>query len=84
MYAFAKDCPLDVEAFRVRLRKMSDAELLKTGKAAKFMCSPAAYFGNGPRETFVIQLREVSRRIQAPKSRQAHFVLPLSFSCTDG
>jgi hypothetical protein len=58
MYAFAKDAPLDVEAFRVRLRKMSDAELFKTGKAAKYMCSPAAYFGKAPRETFVIQLRE--------------------------
>jgi hypothetical protein len=58
MYDFAKDAPLDVDAFRARLRKMSDAELLKTGKAAKFMCSSVAYFGNGPRETFVIQLRE--------------------------
>jgi hypothetical protein len=58
MYDFAKDAPLNVEAFRVRLRKMSDAELLKTGKAAKFMCSPIAYCGEAPRETFVIQLRE--------------------------
>ena len=29
----------DVEALRERLRKMNDAELLCSGKAARFMCS---------------------------------------------
>jgi hypothetical protein len=49
---------VDVEALRGRLRKMSDAELLRSGKAARFMCSPGANFGKPPRECFVIQLRE--------------------------
>jgi hypothetical protein len=48
----------DVEALRERLRKMSDAELLCSGKAARFMCSPGADFGKLPRECFAIQLRE--------------------------
>ena len=58
MYRFATDAPIDLEEFRARLRKMTDGELLRYGKAARYMNSPAAYFGNGPRETFVIQLRE--------------------------
>jgi hypothetical protein len=58
MYKFATDSPLDVEEFRARLRKMTNAQLLRYGKAARYMCSPTAYFGKVPRETFVIQLRE--------------------------
>ena len=58
MYTFATDAPLDVEEFRARLRKMTDAQLLRYGKAARYMCSPDAYFGKAPRETFVIQLQE--------------------------
>jgi hypothetical protein len=57
MYRFATDAPIAVEEFRARLRKMTDAELLRFGKAARYMCSPAANFGK-PREAFVIQLRE--------------------------
>jgi hypothetical protein len=48
----------DVEALRVRLQKMSDEQLVKFGKAAAFMCSPKASFGEPPREAFVIQLKE--------------------------
>jgi hypothetical protein len=33
MYRFATDHPLDVEEFRAPLRKMTDAELLKYGRA---------------------------------------------------
>jgi hypothetical protein len=55
---FSKDAPVNVEEFRARLRKMTDAQLLGYGKAARNMCSPIAYFGKAPRETFVIQLRE--------------------------
>jgi hypothetical protein len=43
----------DVEEFRARLRKMTDAELVETGKAAAFLCRDKQ-----PREVFVIQLRE--------------------------
>jgi hypothetical protein len=49
---------VDVEELRKRLRKMSDQELVRFGKAARYMCSPAANFGKPPREPFVIQLNE--------------------------
>jgi hypothetical protein len=37
---------------------MSDAELLRFGKAAKYMCSSQANLGKSPRKAFVIQLEE--------------------------
>ena len=49
---------LDVEELRVRLRKMSDSQLVEFGKAAAVMCSPKANFRKPPREVFVIQLKE--------------------------
>ena len=52
---------VDIEALRARLRKMSDAELLRFGSAAKFMCSREAQpFGGQmpPRPEFVLQLEE--------------------------
>jgi hypothetical protein len=48
---------VDVEFLRVRLRKMSDTELLRFGRAAKNMCSTDACFGQRPRRVFV-QLQE--------------------------
>ena len=42
----------------VRLRKMSDAELLRFGGAARYMCSPQANLEKPPRPEFVIQLEE--------------------------
>ncbi len=47
-----------LESLRTRLQKMNDAELLRYGQAAKSMCSPGAYFGQQPRQVFVIQLEE--------------------------
>src|SRR5262245_23503034 len=58
MYDFAKDVPVDVERFQERLRKMIDEQLIEYGRACRYMCSPAAYWGKGPRESHVIQLRE--------------------------
>jgi hypothetical protein len=58
MYRFALDVPVDVEELRERLRKMSDEQLRPFGRAARFMCSPAANRGKPPRECFVIQLEE--------------------------
>ena len=81
MYRFATDSPLDVEEFRARLRKMSDSELLKTGKAAKFMCSPVAYFGKAPRETFAIQLREC--RVEFKRRKAAKLIYECGFFTTD-
>ena len=57
MYSFTKD-DIDLDDLRARLRKMTDAELVAFGKAARRMCSPAANLGKPPREPFVIQLRE--------------------------
>jgi hypothetical protein len=59
---------LDVDALRTRLRKMSDEELRKFGKAARYMISPTANLGKPPLPTFVLQLEEARaewRRRQA-------------------
>jgi hypothetical protein len=44
--------------------KMSDAELLRFGHAAKSMCSPDAYFGKPPRQSFLIQLEEARAELR--------------------
>ena len=49
---------LDVDGLRTRLRKMSDEELRKFGKAARYMVSPTANTGKPPLPTFVLQLEE--------------------------
>jgi hypothetical protein len=49
---------LDVDALRARLRKMSDEELRKFGKAARYMASPTANMGKPPLPAFVLQLEE--------------------------
>ena len=47
----------DEEKERETLRKMSDAELIREGKAARFMCSPAANFGKPPLDVYVVALK---------------------------
>ncbi len=47
----------DEEEERERLRKMSDEELIPEGRAARYMCSPAANFGKPPGDVYVIALR---------------------------
>jgi len=47
-----------VDALRAWLQKMTDAQLLALGKAARYMCSPKATMGKPPRDVFVIQLNE--------------------------
>ena len=37
---------------------MSDRELLRFGKSARYMCSLEANLGKEPRQVFVLQLRE--------------------------
>jgi len=44
-----------------RLRHMSDRELLRFGKSARYMCSPAANLGKEPRPVVIIQLREAEK-----------------------
>jgi hypothetical protein len=50
--------PLQLEAVRARLRKMSDADLLRFGRAAASLCRPEQQFGHPPRQVFVDQLQE--------------------------
>jgi hypothetical protein len=49
--------PFDTERERLRLRTLSDEQLIKEGKAARYLCSPAATFGKPPREEFMIGLK---------------------------
>jgi hypothetical protein len=48
----------DIEKLRERLQKMTDAQLLEFGRAARRLCGPEATFGKPPREVFVTQLKE--------------------------
>lgn len=48
----------DVESYQERLRKMSDNELVQTGRAARYMCSKEANLGKPPLEVYVMHLRE--------------------------
>ena len=48
----------DADKERERLRKLSDAKLIREGKAARYMCSPAANFGKPPLEVYVVGLRQ--------------------------
>jgi hypothetical protein len=41
---------------------MNERELRRFGLAARFMCSPDAYFWQSPRQVFVIQLEEARER----------------------
>jgi hypothetical protein len=54
---FASDA-VDLDDLRARLGKMTDAGVIAFGKAARYMCSPAANLGKPPRQPFVIRLRE--------------------------
>ena len=58
MYKSASNGDSNLEELRQRLLKMTDADLLRFGRAARHMCSPEANYGYPPRETFVMQLRE--------------------------
>ena len=58
MYDLAGEKGLDLEALRARLQRMSERELINFGRAARYMCSPAANHGKSPRQVFVIQLGE--------------------------
>jgi hypothetical protein len=50
--------PYQLEDVRARLRKMSDEDLLRFGRAAASLCRPDGNFGHPPRRVFVEQLRE--------------------------
>jgi len=58
MAPIASNAPIDPDQLRARLQRMSVAQLLEFGKAARYMCSPEANIGKPPRDEFVIQLAE--------------------------
>jgi hypothetical protein len=58
MHAPSGDEPLNIPAFRARIRKMSDAHVERCGRAAAYMASPAASYGP-VRMTFIQQLEEL-------------------------
>jgi hypothetical protein len=62
---------VDLAEVRARLRKMSDAELERFGRAAKYMASPAASYGP-PRPVWGLQLAE-ARAEWAFESGPGHF-----------
>jgi hypothetical protein len=49
---------VNVDELRARLTKMTDAELIHFGNAARQMCSEVANMGHAPRQCFVVQLDE--------------------------
>jgi hypothetical protein len=62
----------DLEALRIRLRKMNDQELRRFGLAARFMCSPGANLGKTPRRVFVIQLGEARAELERRNAEKEH------------
>jgi len=65
---FSGDEHIDLESLRARLRKMSDSELLRFGRAARSMCDPKTNLGQPPRQVFVIQMNEA----RAEWKRRSH------------
>jgi hypothetical protein len=63
--------PVQVEAVRARLRKMSDADLLRFGRAAASLCPPEGQFGHPPRQVFMDQLQEARAESCAETSRNS-------------
>jgi hypothetical protein len=49
---------LDIRQLRERLRKMTDEQLLRFGKAAASVCRVVPHLNDPPPEAFVVQLEE--------------------------
>lgn len=58
------------EKLKARLRKMSDADLLRFGKAARYMCSAKANVGKPARSEFVVQLKAAREEWRRRHPRQ--------------
>jgi hypothetical protein len=69
MSHLSQETAIDLEQLRVRLRKMSDKELMKFGRAAREVCKPLR--GKPPREVFVIQLEEARAEFKRRKIEKA-------------
>jgi hypothetical protein len=67
-----------VAELRVRLRKMSDAELVRFGRAAKEMCAHEARTGKTPIPDYVEQLVEARAEWRRRHPKQGDEVLKKS------
>ena len=63
----------DEDKERERLRKLSNEELIREGKSARYMCSPATNFGKPPLDVYVtaLQLCKEEWRRRHPKEFRA-------------
>jgi hypothetical protein len=52
------DKHIDVEEIRAHIQRLSDFDLLRYGRASRYMTSPSATWGKAPRLVFRIQLEE--------------------------
>jgi hypothetical protein len=59
--------PEDIERIRARIRKISDLELRKYGRAARDLADPKKNYGP-PNPSFQIQLDEARAEWRHPKS----------------
>jgi hypothetical protein len=56
---------IDPEQLRARLRKMTDAELLRCGRDAKFMCSPRCKLREAASRMFLDRVEGSARGVAA-------------------
>ena len=58
IYELTGTSATDLDQLRILLREMSDADLLRFGQAAKYMCPPEANLGRPSSQPRVVQPRE--------------------------
>jgi hypothetical protein len=55
----------NVEEIREYIRKLSDKDLFRYGRAARYMTTPKATQGKPPRQVFLVQLQRVPGGMEA-------------------
>jgi hypothetical protein len=70
MSHLAGETRVDLDQLRARLHRMSDANLIRFGGAAKYMTSPEANLGEPPRPEFVVQLREAREEYKRRRNQK--------------
>ena len=66
----AAEARVDLEQLRDRLQRLSDTDLIRFGRSAKYRCTPEANLGELPRPEFVLQLREARDEWRRRKKQQ--------------
>ena len=59
----------DVDKVRKKLRKLSDEELIREGKAARYMCAPSTNFGKTTTRRLRDRATPVHRRVASASSQ---------------